>query len=327
MDRVVIFTQSADWMANILLRSTLEALGSQSELKLVAVCLPHKPNNWRMSYRYIRDSITRKIKTIFDPQVKKRPKLPLPVYVDRWSKKLDFKIIIPPRGNINHPEFLDQLRADIKPTVAIAYMCLQKFSPELLSIFNYSFNYHNGLLPNYKGIRATAWSVYCGEEKTGFTFHLMNEKLDEGAILLQGAMPIRIDDRTIDLDIVKAQQAAASVPQIIDMVLDRFPGKPQEKEGSYFSRKDAREIQRISNTSNISSVEILLRLKAFGSLNIFIEGQWYAATKVRPVSDQTDTRHYLYFQTSDGILFNITWVDYLPFHVYRVRERVKKILQ
>jgi len=51
--------------------------------------------------------------------------------------------------------------------------------------FKFVINYHDRLLPYYKGLRATAWSIYYGEKVTGFTFHIVDEKVDCGNILIQ----------------------------------------------------------------------------------------------------------------------------------------------
>lgn len=49
----------------------------------------------------------------------------------------------------------------------------------------YIINFHNALLPNYKGRNAQTWVIYKQENKTGVTWHKVNEKVDDGAILYQ----------------------------------------------------------------------------------------------------------------------------------------------
>lgn len=49
----------------------------------------------------------------------------------------------------------------------------------------YIINFHNALLPNYKGRNAQTWVIYKQEDKTGITWHKVNEKVDDGDILYQ----------------------------------------------------------------------------------------------------------------------------------------------
>jgi methionyl-tRNA formyltransferase len=53
-----------------------------------------------------------------------------------------------------------------------------------------SVNVHFSLLPKYRGAAPVQWTLVNGEEVTGVTTMLMNEKMDEGDILLQREIPI-----------------------------------------------------------------------------------------------------------------------------------------
>lgn len=46
-------------------------------------------------------------------------------------------------------------------------------------------NFHNSLLPSYKGVNAPIWSIYHQEKITGVTWHIVNSKLDSGDIIAQ----------------------------------------------------------------------------------------------------------------------------------------------
>ena len=203
------------------------------------------------------------------------------------GRQFNFKIVFPFEGNINHPRFLKLLREDVQPTLAVSYHCLQKFSPALLGVFTQAVNYHNGLLPQYKGLGATQWSMYHQEVETGFTFHRMTEHFDEGSILFQAAMPIHSESNAHDLNFLKAYRAADQLPQVFRMVLDRNPGQLQVGiTTGYFSRKDQERITTIRDPSSISSYEYVNRLKAFQSLEMFLEGQRYLITKVKTMGER-----------------------------------------
>lgn len=46
-------------------------------------------------------------------------------------------------------------------------------------------NVHYSLLPKYRGLHSVVWAVINGEERIGCSVHLMNEKIDDGPIIVQ----------------------------------------------------------------------------------------------------------------------------------------------
>lgn len=57
-----------------------------------------------------------------------------------------------------------------------------------------SINLHYSLLPSYRGVYPVNWAIVNGEKKSGFTYHFVDEKIDEGEILMQIEVPVRLDD-------------------------------------------------------------------------------------------------------------------------------------
>lgn len=47
------------------------------------------------------------------------------------------------------------------------------------------FNLHNSLLPKYRGFHAFCWAIQNGENELGYTIHLVDKRVDAGAILAQ----------------------------------------------------------------------------------------------------------------------------------------------
>ena len=70
-----------------------------------------------------------------------------------------------------------------------------------------AINYHDALLPEYAGIHATSWSIINGEKMHGITWHVMQEKLDTGSILVQKQVEIQEDETAVSLNL-KCFQAA-----------------------------------------------------------------------------------------------------------------------
>jgi phosphoribosylglycinamide formyltransferase-1 len=56
------------------------------------------------------------------------------------------------------------------------------------------FNIHPALLPAFKGLHAQRQALDYGARITGATVHLVDEHMDHGPIVLQGAVPIAPDD-------------------------------------------------------------------------------------------------------------------------------------
>ena len=57
-----------------------------------------------------------------------------------------------------------------------------------------TFNLHASLLPQYRGAAPINWAIINGEQETGVTTFMLNERIDEGNILLQRATPIDAND-------------------------------------------------------------------------------------------------------------------------------------
>jgi len=57
-----------------------------------------------------------------------------------------------------------------------------------------TFNLHASLLPQYRGAAPINWAIINGDKQTGVTTFLINERIDEGRILMQESTPINDDD-------------------------------------------------------------------------------------------------------------------------------------
>lgn len=60
-------------------------------------------------------------------------------------------------------------------------------------------NVHSSLLPKYRGAAPINWAIACGETETGVTIMQMDEGLDTGAMLLQGAIAIGARETAAEL--------------------------------------------------------------------------------------------------------------------------------
>ncbi|MCQ9636044.1 methionyl-tRNA formyltransferase [Chryseobacterium sp. WG23] len=94
---------------------------------------------------------------------------------------------------LRNPEFLEELRnleADV--FVVVAFRMMPKVLFEMPAMG--TFNLHASLLPDYRGAAPINYAVINGEEKTGATTFFINEKIDEGNILLQEELKVLPDE-------------------------------------------------------------------------------------------------------------------------------------
>lgn len=94
---------------------------------------------------------------------------------------------------LRNPEFLDEIRslnADV--FVVVAFRMMPKILFEMPEMG--TFNLHASLLPDYRGAAPINYAVINGEKKTGATTFFINEKIDEGNILLQEEIEISADE-------------------------------------------------------------------------------------------------------------------------------------
>lgn len=104
-----------------------------------------------------------------------------------------------------------------------------------------AINFHYGLLPDYRGMNIPSWVIYNGEKETGFTWHYINAKVDDGEIIAQKSF--LIDEKTTALDIVKKTMREGPVlfdTFIKDLLAHHINGKPNIKTPNCheYKRKD-----------------------------------------------------------------------------------------
>lgn len=128
---------------------------------------------------------------------------------------------------LRNPEFLEQIKnlnADI--FVVVAFRMMPKILFEMPSLG--TFNLHASLLPDYRGAAPINFAVINGEEKTGATTFFINEKIDEGNILLQEELPIFEDENAGHLHDRLMEMGAKLVVKTLDGLAENsIVEKPQ----------------------------------------------------------------------------------------------------
>lgn len=306
MQRIVIFVSNVGNVPSILVRGALAAVESMDDAQLAAICLTDPLNYTAVRRRYCLRRANRAFRSLISSDARARARLPRPVDLARLRQRYGFDLIFPDEGDINSPAFIAKLRGEIKPTIALSFYCVKRFRDELLNTFQHAINYHNGLLPKYKGLGSTSWSIYCAEAETGFTFHRMTSQLDCGAVLYEESVPITLGRRVPDLEIDKARLAANRLTDVLKLAVSGFSGHNQTTEGHYYSRADRDGIRRIVDPGELSAQELLRRAWAFDGLEMRLNEKWYSVSGVVPASEKALSRNPLCFRTADGAVMRAT---------------------
>lgn len=116
---------------------------------------------------------------------------------------------------LRNPEFLEELRKlDADVFVVVAFRMMPKVLFEMPKMG--TFNLHASLLPDYRGAAPINYAVINGEEKTGATTFFINEKIDEGNILLQEELAILPDENAGSLHDRLMEMGAKLVVKTLD---------------------------------------------------------------------------------------------------------------
>lgn len=134
-----------------------------------------------------------------------------------------------------------------------------------VSQFEYAVNYHNSSLPKYAGVFSTAWAIYQGEERTGYTWHRMTNEFDAGNTLAMGEMPVNFVPSgwfsMARYEMRKTQMAATSLGHVLYCIASRAKGAPQTGVRSYYGLRDYR---RVTGETNVSPEEAARIAAVFG---------------------------------------------------------------
>ncbi|SIQ19224.1 methionyl-tRNA formyltransferase [Chryseobacterium sp. RU37D] len=128
---------------------------------------------------------------------------------------------------LRNPEFLEDLRKlDADVFVVVAFRMMPKILFEMPKIG--TFNLHASLLPDYRGAAPINYAIINGEEKSGATTFFINEKIDEGNILLQEEIPVLKNENAGSLHDRLMEMGAKLVVKTLDGLAENsITEKPQ----------------------------------------------------------------------------------------------------
>ena len=101
-----------------------------------------------------------------------------------------------------------------------------------------AINLHPSLLPDYKGCFSAPWVIINGESKTGISYHIMNEDVDAGNIIIQKELEIRNEDTAFSLYHKLVALGVEYFSEMFQLVVrKRYSGTPQESGGRRYGRE------------------------------------------------------------------------------------------
>lgn len=119
-------------------------------------------------------------------------------------------------NSVNNGRFISKIKK-LETDVILVGSCGEKFGKDILAAPNIAcVNVHPSLLPKYRGANPYFHTIKNGEKSSGVTFHLMNEKIDRGDILMQEVVPISDVDTGQTLRIRTTHQAAGMVGELLN---------------------------------------------------------------------------------------------------------------
>jgi methionyl-tRNA formyltransferase len=115
-------------------------------------------------------------------------------------------------------DFLTQLaalKADLQIVIAFRMLPQVVYCMPRLG----TFNLHASLLPKYRGAAPINWAIINGETQTGLTTFLLNDKIDEGEIILQQPISIEKEDTAETLHDKMMNQGRKLVTKTINLLV------------------------------------------------------------------------------------------------------------
>jgi methionyl-tRNA formyltransferase len=148
-------------------------------------------------------------------------------------------------------------------------------------------NVHASLLPRYRGAAPIQWAILRGEETTGVTIMNMNERMDEGDILLQEEVSIGSEETYGELQDRLAAIGAVALGRALELLhAGRLTPRPQDHSAATLAPMIEKEQGRIDWSE--SALEIARQVRAFNpwpSAFTTLDGKLLKLHRARPVDE------------------------------------------
>ncbi|WP_304412938.1 formyltransferase family protein, partial [Cupriavidus sp. UYPR2.512] len=101
-----------------------------------------------------------------------------------------------------------------------------------------AYNYHDGPLPRYAGVHATSWALLAHEREFAISWHLVEEGIDTGDLVVQKEVSIETSDTALTLNLRCYESAIVGFMELLSILkMGKRGGIRQKSEDrSYFPR-------------------------------------------------------------------------------------------
>ncbi len=157
-------------------------------------------------------------------------------------------------------------------------------------------NYHNSLLPAYRGRNAEAWVIFNREKYTGITWHHMTPQVDSGDIIHQVPLELKDDDTALNL----LQRQSATAFDGFPLLFDRlWTGNTAGRTQGDRNARSYRALEKpnggmLDTTWDAPEISAFLRAMDYGPLHIL--GKPFVFLEDRPYT----WSHYRIENTGGG---------------------------
>jgi methionyl-tRNA formyltransferase len=137
--------------------------------------------------------------------------------VKKYAIENNIKVLQPEK--LKDESFILELRA-LSPDIQIV-VAFRMLPEVVLNVARlYSFNLHASLLPQYRGAAPINWALINGEKETGVTTFILNNKIDEGKIVLREKVIISPQMNASELHDVLKYKGAELVLKTIEIIAE-----------------------------------------------------------------------------------------------------------
>jgi len=181
-------------------------------------------------------------------------------------------------------------------------------------------NFHNALLPDYPGRNAESWVIYESQKVTGITWHYVDEKIDDGSIIIQKSCAVEEDIKAYELSIrLQSLAAGAFCECFADVLTETAATAPQRRRNStrIYKSYEIPGNAHFNLTDDAESIYRLLRALDCGKSEVFppvkteYQGVAVKITRYKVVTESMfhELDGYLYLSMGSGKYLMLRYKD------------------
>ena len=235
------------------------------------------------------------------------------VNIKQLASKLQIPVFTPNKKELSsYIRYLKNLDADLFVVCGYKYI-IPRSVFEIPSIA--SINIHPSLLPSYRGQHVINWAIINGEDKTGVTFHLVDDGIDTGDIVIQKEIPILSFDNASTIHGKLYCEASSMLSDLVENISEGHKLKiyPQcEDKATYFKPRTPKEGKIDWNTDGVSICNLVRGLvKPWPGAYFFVDDKkivvWkciFENTNIEGVNGEIvySNNDLLHIKVKDGVL-------------------------